>query len=376
MSNIRFAPEAKKLAKQTGLDRLGQSTLQKLDADGDGIVRLRDTQKLVKAAGLTKDGVLGVAERKRIKEVLGGAQNGSSSSAGSSKSPSSAIAAKAGTTSKTRKLEDGYMQLLVQSFNGNIEAKLDHTSYEPNGSVSGSSSGKLVIPGFQPTSIEAVHYNAKGMATTTTGTVPHEGPISDTSTFAAGALLLVADKKRGAVLIDLPSGDVLAGKQPATRDIFSPEKLAKDPTVKAAAKKLGLSPTKLSVDVIWVDASSGFEDKLTSTLALELRLRDGNGKSKKQTFSTYMTGSMKKGLSGLSFEKLERGLERSWGWLYPPSAKASAPKPEDKRKKFDDDNYISNDNGGSEYSAPSSTHTHTGGSEWAAPSNNWTGGGE
>lgn len=358
MSNIRFEAQAKKLAKETGLDKLGQSTLKKLDTDQDGVVRLKDAQKLVKAAGLDKDGVLGVQDRKRIQEVLGG-QNGNVGSAGT------------GAASKTRKLDDGYMNLVAKKVAGGIQAKLELTSYDASGKVTGQSNGKLEIKGLDPVHIGVHHYDVKGLPTHASSTMPHSGVVSETGTSAAGAVLLVSDKKRGLVLVDLLSSEMVAGKAPAQRDLLSPDQLAKDPVVKAAAKALGLSTTKLSAEVLWADTSTGFEDKTLATLAFELRLKDGSGKSKKQTFSTYLEGNLKKGLAGLSIDKLERGVDKSWGWLYPPSAGAGA-----ETHTHDVESGGSSSTGGSETSFNSSPGVNLGGSEWSGPSFNWTGGSE
>ncbi len=368
MSNIRFEPQAKKLAKETGLDKLGQSTLKKLDPDNDGVVRLKDATKLVKAAGLAKDGVLGNDDRKRIKEVLGGASNGK---AASSAAPSSAVAAKVGAA-KARKLEDGYVELIAKKTSAGVEARVQLTSYDKHGDISNEAKGKLIIANLDAANIEAYHYDAKGKSGNPSASVPQSGVISETSAAGAGAVLVVADKKRGVVLVDVVGAELVAGKAPTQRDMYSLEKLAKDPAVKAAAKKLGLSPTKLSVEVLWADVSHGFVDKALGTLAMELKLKDGNGKTKKHTFSTYLEGTLKKGLGGLAVEKLESGLDRSWGWFYPPSADVGGQKTTNLNKPNDD--FGHSNTGVSEHSVTHNTPPPTGGSESSGHID--TGGGE
>ena len=143
--------------------------------------------------------------------------------------------------------------------------------------------------------------------------------------------------------------------------MFSLDKLAKDPAVKAAAKKAGLSTAKLQVEVLWADTSHGFEEKSLGTLAMELRLKDGSGKSKKQTFSTYLEGTMKKGLGGLSVDKLEVGLDRSWGWFYPPSAEVGGQK-NTKSSRFETSTHKS-DTGVGESAGSIVPQPHLGGSE-------------
>lgn len=371
MSNVRFDAPAKKLAKETGLDKLGQSTLKKLDADGDGVVRLKDAQKLVKAAGLSKDGVLGVQDRKRIQAVLGGASGGASAATASA--PSSAVSAKAGSGAKPRKLNDGYMNLRTKRVTGGIEAKLELTSYDKTGKVTGQSKAKLLISGLDPAHIGVHHYDVKGLPTHAGSSMPLAGVASETAASAAGAVLLVSDKKQGLVLVDLLSSEVMSGQAPARRTLLGLDALAKDPTVKAAAKGLGLSTSKLSVELVWADTSTGFEDKTLSTLAFELRMRDGTGKSKKQSFSTYLQGNLKKGLAELSIEKLERGVDQSAGWLYPPSAGAG---PSSAYDVSTGGSVSGSYTGGSETSFNLGTGG-AGGSEWSGGGFDWTtGGGE
>lgn len=76
MPKITINANARSLAHRTGIDKLGQEKLAKLDRNGDGKVTLTDVRELTSKANLDKDGVLSRNDRKAIDKVLGGRATG------------------------------------------------------------------------------------------------------------------------------------------------------------------------------------------------------------------------------------------------------------------------------------------------------------
>ncbi len=72
MPKITINANARSLAHKTGIDKLGQEKLAKLDKNGDGKITLTDVRTLASKANLDKDGVLSRDDRKAINKVLGG----------------------------------------------------------------------------------------------------------------------------------------------------------------------------------------------------------------------------------------------------------------------------------------------------------------
>jgi hypothetical protein len=179
----------------------------------------------------------------------------------------------------------------------------------------------ITLSGIQAAAVDIEVYSAHGQ----TG-MPNSSGGGHKNAVGAGFIAAVADKAKGVVFVDVSAVDFLGGQAPAQRVLFSREDLAASPVVKAAAKKAGLDGGKLTVDVKDIWLSSGFEDKKVNTLAFEVQVTDKNGKSRKLELSTYVEGDWSKSLSKLKTAELEVGIARSWGWLYPPSAKSDEPK--------------------------------------------------
>jgi hypothetical protein len=76
MPKITINANARSLAHKTGIDKLGQEKLAKLDKNGDGKITLTDVRTLASKAQLDKDGVLSRDDRKAIDKVLGGRSTG------------------------------------------------------------------------------------------------------------------------------------------------------------------------------------------------------------------------------------------------------------------------------------------------------------
>ena len=76
MPKITINSNARALAHKTGIDKLGQEKLAKLDKNGDGKITLTDVRTLASKANLDKDGVLSRDDRKAIEKVLGGRTTG------------------------------------------------------------------------------------------------------------------------------------------------------------------------------------------------------------------------------------------------------------------------------------------------------------
>jgi hypothetical protein len=84
MPKITINANARSLAHKTGIDKLGQEKLAKLDRNGDGKVTLTDVRELASKANLDKDGSLSRVDRKAIDKVLGGSTRGTGVSRGGS----------------------------------------------------------------------------------------------------------------------------------------------------------------------------------------------------------------------------------------------------------------------------------------------------
>lgn len=316
MSSTRFDAKARPLAQQTGLDRLGQAKLEKLDKNGDGIVTLTDVRRLVKDAGLEKDGSLSRDDRKRIDAALGGAP---ASSTTATTGPSSVVAS---MTGGKKTLGDTYIDTLIKGTAKGISISIDGGLWSGGGHV-GDKSRAMVIPGFDAAAIDVLFYGTKGQTGMPSSSGGPQGGFKGTS-FAAGMAVAVADKARGVVLMDVAARDFLDGKQPSHKRLLSLTDIAKSPAVRSFAKKSGLDAKTLTVQLKEVWLSAAFQDPKLATLAFEAKLTDKNGKSKTETFSTYLSGDLSKSVDKLAVDALETGIVNSWGYLLPPSAKPEA----------------------------------------------------
>ncbi len=316
---ITLDPKARVLAKATGVDKLGQKTLAQLDGDGDGVVKLTDVRKLVKSAGLAKDFVLSRDDRAAIAAALGAPAASSTRSTG----VSSAIAARTGTA---KKLEDVYMSPEFSKSRDGLVVAMQTTTYNA-GTVGGDIDRSTTLRGVHAKAVDVLYYSTSGK----TGLPNSSGGGGGTNLYrgsahGGGFLALVADDKRGLVLVDVPGRQFAAGAEPAVRELSSLAALAKDTVVKAAAKKAGLDPKTITVTLTDVHLSAAFADSKTNTLAFDATLEDAKGKRSKQTFSTFLYGDLSKSSAKLEIDALEMGVEHSWGWLSPPSSKRDEPK--------------------------------------------------
>lgn len=317
---VTIDKKARPLARATGIDKLGQSTLAKLDANGDGVVGLRDVQRLAKTAGLEKDGVLSRDDRAKIAAALSEGASSSTRSAGAS----SALAARAGGGAK--KLEGVYMRATLSATRDGLRVDASTTLYDAAGRDKvGEKDRAATLAGLRPVAADVEYYGEDGGVGLPNASGRGGGALYTGSAYGGGFLAAVADAKRGVVLVDVAGRAFAEGGAPAVHDVLSPTDLAKDAAVKAAAKKAGLDPRALSVDVVGVHLSAGFRDGRTLTLALDATLKDAKGRSADVELSTTLHGDLKKSVAKLSRAPLEEGVRRSAGWLYPPSVDADRP---------------------------------------------------
>jgi len=343
MTTTRFDVKARPLAKQIGLDQLGQAKLKQLDKNGDGVVTITDVRRIAKQAGLEKDQSLSKDDRKRIDLALGGKAPASTTG---TTGPSSAVATMTGTGKKS--LVDMYIDTDVKQTKAGLSLK-----------INGEKSQSLVLKNIDSSAVDLLFYGVKGKTGMSNSSSAGGTGISMTS-YAAGMIVAAADKERGIVLVDVAAKDFLDGKQPPQRRILSNSDIAKSAAVKGAAKKAGLDTKELTVKVKEIFLSAAFEDSKVNTLGFEAQVTDKNGKSTTQRFSTYLGGDLSKSAEKLTLDKLEAGMLNSWGYLLPPSAKPKADTP----------THVNNGGGysggggtgGGEYVAPVHHH-HGGGSE-------------
>lgn len=346
MPNIRFDAKARSFAKQTGLDKLGQETLKKLDRNGDGVVTVTDAKEIARKAGLDKDGVLSRDDRKRIGEALGDSARTSSTA---SSGPSSVVAARAGAT---KAVGDTYMQFSIDHTAGGLKLAMTGDFWNDDGRTDVGLKNEVVLKGLKAASHDVLFYATDGA----TG-LSRAGGSEGGSAHAAGMLVAVADKERGIVLVDVSGRDFLKGKAPPEKELLSTAQLASNPVVKQAAKKAGLDPKSLEVQLKELHLSYGDDDR-KNHLAFTMKVKDQNGKSKTLKLSTFIEGNLAKSPSRLKADDLQVGFEWAGGRVFPPS---EAP---EKVRGFSDeggDSTIPSDRGGGSESSSTRPRTNRGG---------------
>lgn len=361
MPTIRFDAKARTFAKETGLDKLGQETLKKLDRNGDGVVTVTDAKEIARKAGLEKDGVLSRDDRKRIGEALGGSPRTSSTT---SSGPSSALAARAGAT---KTLADAYMDFSITHSAAGMKLTMEGDLWNDEGRTDVGLKNEVVLKGLKAASHDVLFYASDGA----TG-ISRSGGSEGGTSHGAGMLVAVADKERGIVLVDVSGHDFLKGKTPPEKEILSTAQLASDPVVKKAAKKAGLDPKGLEAQLKELHLSYGDEDR-RNHLAFTLKVKDQNGKSKTLKLSTFIEGNLAKSLSRLKADDLQLGFEWAGGRVFPPS---EAP---EKVRGFSDeggDSTLRSDRGGGGESSSHLNSRSWNSSAWSGwPSSSGGGGG-
>lgn len=362
MKIVRFDAKAQGLAQETGLDKLGQAKLARLDKNGDGTITLTDVRRVVKDAGLEKDGSLSRADRQRIDAALGG---GAKTSSTATTGPSSVVSA---MTGGKKTLADTYMSTKVVPSAKGVSISIDGGLWNAGGGHTGDKSRAAVIPGFEPAAVTVLFYGTEGQTGLPNSSGgPEKGFVG--TAFGGGMAVAVADKTRGLVLIDVAARDFLDGKQPPHKRLASLPEIAKSPAVRAFAKKHGLDPKSLEVKLTDVKLSAAFVDSSVNTLVFDAKLTDAKGKSKSGTFSTYLEGSFAKSVDKMKLDALEAGVEYSWGRMMPPSAK---PKKETGKAKDVEGGAstgggegatTTHDNGTAHVGGGEGVHVHTGGGE-------------
>ncbi len=310
---IRFDAKAKSLAQQTGLDKLGQAKLAKLDKNGDGVVTLTDVRRLTKDAALDKDQSLSRADRQRIDQALGGAP---ASSTTTTTGASSLVSTLAGGK---KKLADVYISTEVKRTAQGLSISIDGTLYKGS-TPDGKKATTQVLKAFDPAAVDVLFYSTSGKTGLPNSSGGPEGGFVG-SAMAGGMAVAVADKARGLVLVDVAAKDFLDGAQPSHKKLLSLTDITKSAAVRSAAKKAGLDTKDLAVQLKEVWLSGAFEDSKINTIGFEAKITDHKGKSKTERFSTYLTGDLSKSVDKVAVEKLEVGMASSWGYLLPPSAK-------------------------------------------------------
>lgn len=358
MPTIRFDAKARSFAKETGLNKLGQETLKKLDRNGDGVVTVTDAREIARKAGLEKDGVLSRDDRKRIDAALGGSSQASSVA---SRGPSSALAARTGGT---KKVGDTYMDFDIKRGAAGLTVKMEGDFWHDTARTDIGLKNEVVLKGLKPAAFDVLFYGSGGE----TG-LSRSGGNDGGTCHGAGMLLAVADKERGIVLFDFSGREFLAGNKPGEKELISVDALASDRVVKSAAKKAGLDPKKLDVQLKELHLSYGDEDK-RNHLAFTAKVTDGNGKSKTLKLATFLEGNLAKSLSRVKAADLELGFEWAGGRVFPGSEAPS------KVSGFSDaggDSSLPSDRGGGgEYNDSTSNNS----SAWSSLTSNGAGGGE
>ncbi len=311
---IHFDAKAQSFARATGLDTLGQATLKKLDHDGDGVVTLRAAKALAKEVGLDHDGVLTQQDRKAIRQVLG-AERPATPSVGRSSGPSSAVAIRAGDAKKN--LPESYLEARSRCTKAGLELSL--SADDPKGAGT-RATRTITLDSLSPTAVDLLPYAADG----STG-MPNSSGGGHMNAFGAGLLVAVADARAGVALVDLAAQPFVTGQAPPQRTLFSRDDVLRSDAVKGEARRTGLDPKKLTVDVKDIWLSAGYKDSTTNTLAFHVKISDGK-KSRSFDLSTVLEGNLAKSLTKLSTSALEVGVVASYGWLYPPSIKDGADK--------------------------------------------------
>lgn len=309
-------PTAKDFAEERGLQHLGSKKLAPM-ADKDGVVGLEELERLARVARIDTDRKLTPEERERIDAYL---KDRGSPIIGV---PNSSLV---DARSTTRKPVDGYLTVASEVVGKDLVLTFDITAYK-GAVVDGEYAKRILLKGVRPNeredcaAIRMQRYGSKG-ENASVGT--------ERAGSGAGYIVGIADKDRGALLVNLSAAGAIAGDAPDLRTLFTPAELAKNPQVKALAKKQGLDPKKLEVEVLQVSLHSDFLDGSrghgaphttlhTLWLALELREEGSRKKPRQVDMTTYVEGNVTKPLRKLKLDDLEPGMRAHAGYIYPPS---------------------------------------------------------
>lgn len=316
MTKVRIDTDysTQRFARDTGLEKLGQRQLKPL-ADDQGVVSQKQLERMATGAGLDKDGVLSPAERKRIDGYLKDRQPIVVGTGGSAVSARAAV-----------KPAEGYIEVEHKLRGTDLVVEFDIGLYQGgSSSVRDEHSREIVLQGFTPNGDNAIDFHRYGKD----GADASVGYATGGS--GAGYLMGIADAKKGAVLVNLSAAGAVAKQAPEVRALFSPRDLADDPRIKALARKEGLDPKKLKVDVTSVSFHSDFQKvgggggghptMHTLLLSIELREEGSRKKPREAELTALVQGNPAKSLAKLDVADLEVGAQHSWGFVYPPSIK-------------------------------------------------------
>ncbi|MBI2378749.1 MAG: hypothetical protein HYV07_32440 [Deltaproteobacteria bacterium] len=312
---------AQRLAKERGIDRVSKEKLRPI-ADSKGVVDHSEIDRLARVANLDMDQKLSPAERQRIEAYL---EDRSKPIVADAKG-SSALDVRAGT----RKPVDAYIAIEHRTEGKNLVFTYDVGVYKAGSTSDRDEHAKqIVLKGLTPNTRDGtdgirVHRYASNGADASVG---YESQGS-----GAGYLVGIADKNKGVVLANFSAAGAIKGDAPEVRSLFSPPALAKNAAVKALAKKEGLDPKRLSVEVLEVSFHSDFQKVRgakqephptlhTLLLTLELKETGSRKKPREVSMTALVHGNPAKALGKLKLDQLEAGVQKHWGFIYPPSVK-------------------------------------------------------
>jgi hypothetical protein len=323
MTRIRIDAHhtTQRLARETGLEKLGQAKLKPL-ADDKGVVSHTELERLARVADVDTDGVLSADERKRIDGYLKERLSPIVATPGGS-----AVEARAAA----KKPVSGYLEVAHAVKGSDVVVDYDLRLDGKDGATE-HLARQIVLKGITPSNDDAIDFHRYSE----TGTDSSVGYA--TGGVGAGYLMGIADAKRGVVLANLSAAAAKKNVAPELRTLFSPADLRADPAVKALARKEGLDPTKLKVTVTSVSFHSDFQEVTragtkphatmhTLLLGLELREEGSRKKPREVQMTSLVTGNPAKGFEKLDAERLEAGVQARWGFIYPPSVKFDEDKP-------------------------------------------------
>jgi hypothetical protein len=316
--NTSWSPNATRFSEERGLHRLGQAKLAPM-ADKEGIVGLDELERLARVARLDTDGKLTPDERKRIDAYL---KERNTPIVGTPNS--SAV----NVRSSVKKPVDGYVSVDHKVEGKDLVLNLDISADKADKDGRTEYAKRIVLKGVTPNDREDTR---GGVSVQRYGSRGENASVGyATQGGGAGYIVGIADKTKGALLVNLSAAGAIAGDAPDMRTLFSPADLAKNAAVKALAKKQGLDPKKLEVEVLETSFHSDFVDTSrgpraghaglhTLLLSLELKEAGSRKKPRQVEMSTLVEGNVTKALARLSLNDLEPGVQSHWGFIFPPS---------------------------------------------------------
>ncbi len=317
MTVIRIATDprswlsAQRFAEDHGLARLGQKKLATM-ADDAGVVHLDELQRLARVAAVDDDGVLSRAEAQRVSAYVRDRRAPIVGSANSS-----AVTARA----VKRAPVTGYIAIDHRAEGKDLVFTLDISKHPGTGEYA----KRIVLEGVAPnerddaTAVSVERYGTRG-----------ENASAGYARGGAGAgyIVGIADKDKGAILVNLSAAGALAGDAPDARTLFTPAALARHPAVQTYARKHGLDPRAVHVEVLEVSFHSDFVDRSrgprashaglhTLLLSLELTQEGSRKEPRRVEMSALVEGNVTEPLAKLDVEHLEPGAKIVAGFVYP-----------------------------------------------------------